>query len=487
MKKRMIFYLLLGLLSPTLISAQQLAKSVLQNFSPAVLVKLNEINVKLNLSPDRQFALAKVLHKQDSAMASGIQKGENYNQLLQQKVIYSNELNALLNDKEKYTLNLNQEIAFTAASLRERYEGDLAMERALAMVLKDKKVALDKLNDSVTDPQELKKQAVALISKYDTLTEITIHKAKGRVFLKQKMALLDSIKPLTNEQKSKLSGLFLKNCAGTHKDYEILFFELLPKILTDTVYYARIYKKEIQAKANTETNSFIFRRALPVQAFKYAGDIVNQYHKALLVLDYAVPVYNKQKVEDIKAIHLKYLPQIDSVLASNGFDGSNSLFSLALQARESLKLSEQQINMLREASGAMAKEQKEFAMAYPKAAFEPKPFYYEYLPKILKDSQYLALLRPVYQPQAQQAAEKSWKQTLKYGLQKDVDSNMVKRLYTNFYLSRMVTRERYGYDTELQATQVQLVEKAKPALLKKVDQLVRNPSQATSIAGSLKW
>ncbi|HTN22203.1 MAG TPA: hypothetical protein VL125_17125 [Pelobium sp.] len=380
------------------------------------------------------------------------------------------------------------ETRFTVAYLGKKYNTAIDSNHVLYKIIQEKnlklKLALASYHNTPAEDQHIS----SIISRYEEQSEKYLHPLAATGYIKKQIAVLDSIKSLSTEQKKSLYNLFLNRTKVSDDSYKEILKGAMNRVTTDTAYYAAMFKDEINRKANEVAKNYALQRGKPNKAFNSAANYVYQREKNLLTLDYAIPVSNEEKKKLVDKTNIRFKPLIDSALISYGINLPNTKsISTALKYSKALKLSEEQVKTLTSKCIITIRAKQEFLVKNPDGKYDPRPYEREELPKILSQEQYLNLLALQFKEEAFVEAEEKWAQVQKEKLDNGIDGAALKKQLQAYYLNRLIAKERFFNDKQLQVAQVKSIDSVKPKVLKKLEAIQKNDANKEDLKSALMW
>ncbi|HLP05966.1 MAG TPA: hypothetical protein VK152_11110 [Paludibacter sp.] len=310
-----------------------------------------------------------------------------------------------------------------------------------------------------------------LICHYDSLIEIVDFGEKNNSHLQKTFETLDAIKPLTDDQKTGITRLFLPKCDIGGCVYADILREVLPRVLTDTAYYAALFKSEIERKSREATSEYPAKSGLSERAINVAGNLIYSYQKALLLANYALPYNDTERRQMVYNIGLYYRPLIDSILVRHVLMTPKSQFTVALNIKSLLKLTDDQVSRLVEKNAELQKLRREYSLKNNGGEYNSTDYHRKNLREILTEDQVNKVLQLCYQSQAQLECDKTWGELKKKQLVTDADSVKISRELYFYYIEKKVIPELYYDKPDLKAEKLYKNNFFKPEILKRLEAL----------------
>jgi len=357
---------------------------------------------------------------------------------------------------------------------------------AKAYGLKDSLISVALKNGkSVSDIKDIDALS-PVVSHYDSLMDQNkAHEAKIG-YIKTKIDLLNQIKPLSNEQKKRISDIFMSKCKSADFSYGDAFIQALQNVIKDTIYYTNIYKADIKQKVSEATNAYPLKNNLPMAILKDSRGIIYKYQYGLITIDYAYPGASKEKISLVEAINEYYKPRIDSTLVRTGYFTPVTIFSSAIRQRKILKLTDNQVDQLNAKASELEKINKDYTLKNPDEVYNSDDFNHKNMMGILTENQYKIFIQLRLQKKTEKICADSWKEMIKYGLATKSDSvSTTKSLY--FYnLQKLVTNDIYLDQPQVKASKLKDVEYFKPESIKQLEKAKRLAARNNSTKSSAK-
>ncbi|NDW17974.1 hypothetical protein D0T53_03460 [Dysgonomonas sp. 216] len=312
-------------------------------------------------------------------------------------------------------------------------------------------------------------ESFALVALYDSLITENNLKAKSVSFINEKIEYLDQIKPLSQSQKQKLAKLFLDKCKDNRLSYGDALRLVLPKIVNDTIYYARLYAPEIKLQMLAEVNAYPLKNDFPFEALRTLRPILQKYIHQLVTVDYASPGADRDKIALVKSINEHYMPIIDSLKVRYGFFKPVTLFTSAVRLRKTLKLDENQIDKLLVKAAELEKIKTDYTMKNPDDVYNSADYSHKNLSSILTEEQYRTLLQLRFQKKAEANCVQSWHEIKQYGVTTQADSVQVNNSLYFYHLDKFVINTLYQDKPEMKTEKLRQNEFFRPEIIKALD------------------
>lgn len=499
MKKNFLFVIVLGLLF-TKSKAQLVSPDVATHFSPGVVARVYEVSSKISLSASKQLAVAKQFKYEDSLLADMIVKGEAPSDIIKSKRNMQTAFQQILTTKENndyYTQKLNDEAKkegqLMGMLVQRKYNCDNVLQDILADLYYQRKLNVDKaFYLPFADSSLLDNRLIAVIVKYDSLIAKYIKPAEGTDYINNKIALLDSIKALTQQQKNDLKKNFLSLCYKRDKSYADNFNDAMHQVIPDTLYYAEIYRDEIGRVAASNYSmaitTLVSKNKSTKDGMHFLEPIVLEKEKKLATINYAYPYFSKSKESMIQSTTRYYDSLIGIALMQDGSVQDGSKFSLAVKNRQKLGLNQTQVDTMLAKVILLVQLKSDYAAKNPDQKFNVKVYECEQLPNILTAEQYNELLVINNRDKALKWAKGDWAELQKRQLTEGLDSAKTVHQIYSYDLNRLIINERYENDKAQLTTALQSLATTQPGALRKLKAAQKNSSVANDTAkGNLQW
>lgn len=374
-----------------------------------------------------------------------------------------------------------------ASFLRKKYGADEAMEKRFATILYNKNIDVDRVMDEYGNSADLDSKLGTVIARHDSIMQQYLRPAAAIHYITKKIAALDSIRPLREEQRTKITNTFLNSTKTSGDDRYADLFKSAIQTLGDTTYFAQIYKKWIEKTALERVSKSVAKSKQPKNVSKSTKDLFFHYHKAQVTISYTFPAESKQYRTINEQIETHYKPLLDSALMRDGSLIEKSQLSAALRIAKPLQMTARQQDSLLLAGDRLVRDRDKFLKANPEQTYRYQSFERRELAKILSPEQYTRLLQSLYHKEAQFWAANQWKEIENYKLMDKTDSTSLKKEMTNYQLNKLIIKERFADDLSVQAAQLKQIELSKPKIVKLLDAARKSPQKADAIAGKLTW
>jgi hypothetical protein len=279
---------------------------------------LYEIATTINVPDKQQVTLAKLLAREDSLLASLIKKKRSLDEINEAKLALQIELQEILGAKKWNQLQTTRssgkaqkegeamkrlfENKYNCDSTIASIAGDLFYKRSQAL---DRVYNVKKFNDSA-----LENSFDAIVSLYDSAIQKYNTTISGSVYIKEKIALLNNIKPLSIQNQADLKNRFLTLSIKNDKSYADNFWESLRKVTNDTIYFAGLFKEEVNKEAignaRIEINAYHRKQKLSKNGETALMPVIIEKERKLAIVNRTFPTYSKTKDSFVTAIHQLY-------------------------------------------------------------------------------------------------------------------------------------------------------------------------------------
>jgi len=308
-----------------------------------------------------------------------------------------------------------------AKVILQKYQCDTAIANTLGNLYSKRRIAFDKAYFS-TNPDSAKKnqQLFVIIAKYDSLIDKFVYTASSAAFIKNKLAQLDSIKPLLPKQKSSLQNIFETLCLKRENGFADNFNDALHRVITDTIYYAKLYKDEITLQ--TTGNSIrVLKNLRKNNKITGAGldillPIIKEKERQTAIVNLTYPSFTKAKDSLLEKINANYDSLIQLTLLKDGSKLPSSQFAIAVANRKTLGLTNAQVDSLLFHSAKLKQMKDSFLLKNPYGKYDSKAFETDNITKILSEDQYTKVLQIKNKSQAETEANQDWLELQQRGL-----------------------------------------------------------------------
>ena len=501
MKKAILHFLwLIVLVMSISVKAQTVCQQITNHYPASVISRVYEVASKINVTPDKQLLLARYFQKEDSLVARAVINGATPGEIASIRTLTKNDFINIFTSAELdsyYTAMVNEdamkESKIMALMAREKYGCDTATERKLYKLFYVRNSLVEKTCLRYSGSPKLDSVLSVLIVKLDTITDKYLSLAQSNAYFNRKIALLDSIKPLTQKEKVRLSIYFNLNKKSKDGSLADHFNEALHKVVTDTVYYASLYRKEISQLATLNSGKEILDISIKNQptneGMKSLFPIVSEKERKLATINFAFPTYTMHKDSLIRKTTARYDSLINVALMRDGSQAGKSQFDIALKNRKSLGLTNAQVDSLVSGAAMFNKLNNDYSTKDPDGKIDPKAFESDNMSKILTEAQYTKVLVVKNNVQAKNDALRDWKELGLRNIKAGYDSTIVVKQLTTFYLAKYAAYDRYGNDRIKQIANLNAVAVAMPEPLKKLNAARKRNTAVTNQAtkGNYQW
>ena len=481
---------------------QSVTPDVLGRFPAAVVVRLYDITAYVQLSRDKQMALAVFFQREDSLLLNMIAGGRPLPEIRRSQVDGENtEIRKILSGTEyenycnaKYIDHARKEGLLMASLARQKYDCDSTMSNRFRDLYFSRNLVSEKLYASGAtepagqDPGMTNGNLYAEIRRFDALIDKYDLVAAGGAYLKSRMQLLESIKPLEPKQRTALQENFSKRCRQSpDKGYVDNFNEAMHTAITDTVYYATIYKDDIGKQSMSNAVDVMKdlekKNKLTKEGVKSIFPMVVEKERRLAVLHAAFPSYTSTRDSLAREVNHLYDSLIRIAMLRDGVSPTASQFTIAVKERKALGLSAAQVDALLANAAELEKMKDAAREKDPLGKFDSKPFETEQMLKIISEDQYRSVLIVKNRSQARADAEADWQEMQQRNLAANLNKDTTLRQLNDYYLAKWVMYYRYGNDKIKQAANVKDVFEHMPHALRVLTSARKYNNPTTTVLG----
>lgn len=459
--------------------AQQIDPGILTDFQPSVVNRVYEFASRITLQPEKQKKLARSLEKGDSVIARMISTGASASEIAlmrkkllteSQKIVGSAEVNEFYN--ASMAENAQREGQIMAMLFQENYKSDSSTTGTIANLYAARKIAIEKtFCSNYNDTSVLNMRLYATMMRYDSMIQKYTQVASSKAYIENKIAVLNSVKSLAPETVTKIKKVFT-NLSLRSKDRSLAdnFYDAMHANITDTVYYAYLFKDEINKGA---TGSAIRESAQLGKKNKISKDamtpilpLVFAKRRTLLVIDKTFPVFSKIKDSLVDAANKLYDSLIDLQIAKSGASLQSSQFAIAIRHKKALGLTEAQVDSLFAKAEQLRKMKEVFLETDPYGKYDSKAFETDNMTKIISEDQYGQVLLIKNRSQAKTEAEQDWQEMEQRNLAKDYNKDSTITQLVAYYTAKLSAYYRYGNNPVKRGANVKNIESRMPAALR---------------------
>jgi hypothetical protein len=244
----------------------------------------------------------------------------------------------------------------------------------------------------------------------------------------------------------------------------------------------RVY--EVASKTNIE----ISKQKKLATAFEEQDDILFSLIKQNKPVKEIDSMRQVLQIQWLNILSAKQQYYYSSALKKEGYQFKYffSLFSLAIQNKDSLKLTEVQADSLFFKIDTLKKMQDTFLKQNPGKWFDSKAFQSEHMNRLLTIEQFNKLLVIKNTSKAYSFAEKDWSEIEQRGLAKNYIKDSAIKELTNYYIAKQSAFDQYAHDKLKQSSLVKYITDNKPKVLNALMHLRRNPANNT-LGENLNW
>jgi|GEM_PF-2244982 len=481
---------------------QSLAPQILTQFPAAVVVKVHEISTYVRLSADKQLALAAFFRQEDSLAATMVAAGKPLSEIDRlrssgedagiKQVLSPAEYDSYAN--ARYIAHARREGLLMAKLATDKYHCDNATAIKLRDLYFSRNLASERLYgtgrpDAASSDGSLSGDVLyADVRRWDSLIDRYVPAAAGGAYIRKKIAQLDRIRPLQQQQKTALQENFTRLCQQMPEDsYADDFNEAMHMVIVDTLYYARIYQDAIARKSLTSAKGIVRelekKNKLTKDGVNSIFPIVAERERRLAVLQTAFTVDNATRDSLYRSVNELYDSLIRIAMLRDGVSPTASQFTIAVRERKALGLSAAQVDALLANAAELEKMKDAAREKDPLGKFDSKPFETEHMLQIVSEDQYRSVLIVKNRSQARADAEADWQEMQQRNLAANLNKDSTLRQLNDYYLAKWVMYYRYGNDKIKQAANVKDVFEHMPHALRVLTSARKYNNPTTTVLG----
>ncbi|HEX6431349.1 MAG TPA: hypothetical protein VF008_26845 [Niastella sp.] len=504
MKRFSLIALCCMLAIPVWTAAQTIDPQVSSTYPPSIVVRVHDVASRIKLEKDMQQQLARHFAHTDSLMATAIIKGAGSGEVRTIELIAEADFRNLLGPSLEYEYysrkvsnNAWLEAKVFSTIMKKKYNTDTTVAKTLLNEYYRRKMETDRTLLQYAGTAELYNRLTDVVAAGDSIYEHRMQILKMRAFINEKLAVLHSIKPLAQSEAGNLEknffALYSRKRDGSLTDH---FNEALRKTITDTVYFAALFREDIEKQSNVNTKRVMVRlskeKQITPRGFDPVKDAVYAKEMALATLQYAFPYYTRYKDSLILLATRNGDSLITLALMKDGSFPIPSRFSIAIKNRQKLGLTAAQEDSLFGHAVAIELRRNEYAEKFPLGKFDQAPYEAMYISTILTDDQHRMVLAEKHKTLASEWARGDWEELRKRGMTDGYDSMVVITQITQYNTNRLVARDLYAANKILQNAYINDIDNNIPAALRKLRSVrnrdnVANATKPKETTATFKW
>jgi len=172
---------------------------------------------------------------------------------------------------------------------------------------------------------------------------------EASTYLDAQTEVLNNIRPLQTHEKQQFDSIFWVQWEE-HGRSEIALHEAMCGALTVAQYFRQYFKDQIDKRAwvifNDDINYFKQRQKLPERSLEKIKPILQERSKETAYCEYRFFTDSKKRADAITAVRDKYRESISKVTIKDNSSGASYNLGLVLENRETLNLSDKQIDSI---------------------------------------------------------------------------------------------------------------------------------------------
>ena len=472
----------IGLFICTFTFSQTVDTTALQSYPSSVIIKVYDVATKISLTSSEQILLAELLKQQEQRLASAVFNGNSskyIDSLKQRNVGEFNSLLGMPQADEYYTKSVSGKAVtiarLNANMLQWKYGTDTIMQRYFTDIYTWRETLMERIWLRHADTVKRNNNLAQTIYQYDSLLSTYLRVAEGGSYVGSRIHFLDSIQTINSAKKSALANTFYEDCMlHTDRAFADNFnnsFSTVFNTMSDTVYYAALYKGEIVKNTMSSTQNVIagyLRQKISTYAALQITPIITQRERIIALVNKMYPVYTNEKDSLIDTIVAFYQPQIDSLIKNEGsiVNANTTQIDIAIRYALEMELAEEKVDQLKSAQTMLNDLRAHFSAENEEGEFDSKQYESEQLNTILSPDQYTYVLTTKYEAKAGAMARQDWSEMIRLQLSQDYDSTTAVTELTNYHLATLIAYYRNAYNLEEQYLSVKRIQEVMPSVMR---------------------
>ena len=460
--------------------AQTLDSSVTNNYPKSVVNRVYGVAIKTTLSIADQQNLADLFQDEENDINTLVLSGASAAAIENVRNSYKADFNAILSStqlaqfyKASVAPKANTTASLTAAMLRNKYNVDTVMQQYFDSIIYWREAAIQKVWLRDSDSTTRNNNLAGTIYVYDSLLNVYIGAAASGNYFASRVHFLDSIQHIDSTKKVALATVYYGYCIQyKNKAYADNFNAALTTIfnnISDSPYYAALYKNEIQSKAlntaATSLSAYIRENKISTYAAQQITPILKIQQRIVALINKIYPTYTYAKDSITDTLTYSYQHQIDSIIGQDHRFNNSSQIAIAIKYAYELGLTSSQVTDLNNALLTLSDLTRDYAITNPDAEYDSKTFESENLNNILTANQYTQVLTVKYSGVATSMANKDWDELVLHDLSSNYTQAETKTALTNYHLAALIAYYRNANDAQTQYSAVHSINQMKPAAL----------------------
>jgi len=485
---------------PVTMYAQQISPGINQ-YPSSVITRVYEIASKVNLSDDKQNALAAFYQQEDSVLAALIVNGATASQIADTKNALQASLKSILSTddwnnyyKTKTSSRATIEAQVTANFIQQKYNCDTAVTSILNNLYYQRQLSINNSFLQSSDPTYQAQSLYTIIAGSDSLIDKYTYAASSTSYINNKIAKLNAVKPLSPEAQKKIQIGFFNLCLKSRdKSFADNFNNIVRRVITDTAYYAVLYQDKIKSQATNKTvhvlKDLVGKGKITKEGKKRLSPVILEKQQRLATINASFPMVSKTKDSLIQITNTYYDSIINQSLVRNGVSVGRSQFSIALKYQKELSLSSDQVDSLVAMAASFKRMKDDYIKAHPTGKFDSKAFECTSMSRILTDDQYNQLLALKNWGQAKNDADAEWNEMQQRGIATNYNQDSVVTQLIIYHMGKLGAYYRYANDGVKQQANVKAMQARMPAPLRALyaARKYNNPVNTDPSKGQLQW
>jgi hypothetical protein len=461
-----------------MIKAQQISTEVTTQYAASVIIRVHDVAQRITITNPKQKELAEHFQKEDSLAKKMILSGASTSAIDSlQLIMRANFQNILGAEKSneyyssKFSVQAYREGKVLSKIFKEKFNSDSALNAKVEKLYTLQRLNISKaIYSQYKDTTVLYDRLYQVSLAYDTILNKYSNSASSLSYIDSKIKVMNKVKPMSQVLQASLENKFLQlNYVRKQDSYADNFIDALHLVTSDTVYYATLFRNEIDRKASFNA-AHIIKRMKRKNEISPAGaiellPILKRKEKQIATVGFAFT--NRIIIDSLSdIIDEAYSSLENGVLLRDGSGLPSSQFAIALKYKTVLVLTPSQVDSLL-AKAIILKQMKDsFLVKEPFGKYDSKAFESGNMVKIVSEEQYTKVLKIKNRSQAENDAQKDWDELVLRKLSSHYNMETTISKLKNYYMAKWCAYYRYGNDKLLQTANVKAIENNMPAALK---------------------
>lgn len=316
--------------------------------------------------------------------------------------------------------------------------------------------------------------------------------AADKEFIDEKMKVMEAARPLAKKAKELLyKGFINRRRTGSTETPEREFLKVLQAVTKDTIYFAALYKDEINSRVQeyvlTYPNYKKYPKTIAKDIMQEIAPAIAERQRQWVLLEYAMPYNSIEKDKIRTAIGNRFNPVMRKAELKRGFNMTKSLFATAYLNKDQLRINEKQGDSLFCYMEKISIDSLKTKYIADSSLAAWRKFEKRTLIRIIGEQKYVGVLGIENLGQSIHLAKNQWQDIKKYQLDNGADSAQTIGVIAKYQLHMLVSKAMFADDPEKGETDMRYIKTNRPQILNALELAKANPNSRQALKRSFTW